>query len=252
MTNFGKNIKKIRSIQKLSQTKFAEIFNISRASIGAYEEGRAEAKLDVITKIANYFSITVDDLINKEITVNKLYHFNIFDDKFSNKINIGYEVLKKIQFINIPLIISHELLINNIRECFDLADNYITLPNHSNNHLAVLIDTSGYKYLPSVVRDNDIIIVYTGFEIDKDTSLSDNFWLIKTDKSLYIGEIKRLNRDAYLFFPQDKSPISIVKKDLDFIVPIETYISHNPRLNLTGSDRLRKLELQVNDLYNRL
>ncbi|MEO0331535.1 MAG: helix-turn-helix transcriptional regulator, partial [Bacteroidota bacterium] len=44
MSIIGKNIKTIRTIKHISQADFADIFDISRASIGAYEEGRADPK----------------------------------------------------------------------------------------------------------------------------------------------------------------------------------------------------------------
>ncbi len=78
MSSIGKNIKKIRGVKGLNQSDFADIFDLKRASIGAYEEGRAEPKLATIMEIANYFSITVDDLLKKELSVNDLYHFDIF------------------------------------------------------------------------------------------------------------------------------------------------------------------------------
>ncbi len=86
MSYVGKNIKKIRSVKNLNQTKFAELFDLKRASIGAYEEGRAEPKIGTITEIAKYFGITIDDLLNKELSVNDLYHFDIFQkDYVKNK-----------------------------------------------------------------------------------------------------------------------------------------------------------------------
>ena len=48
MSYIGKNIKKIRSVKKLSQSAFADIFGLKRTSIGAYEEGRAEPKIDKV------------------------------------------------------------------------------------------------------------------------------------------------------------------------------------------------------------
>ncbi len=251
MTNFGKNIKKIRSIQKLSQSSFAEIFGLSRASIGAYEEGRAEPKLDIIVKIANHFSITVDQLINNEITVNELYHFNIFDESISKKANIGNEVLKKIEFINIPVIITHELLIKNIITSSKESQNYITLPHHTKEHLGILINRDGFKYLPKKVGNNDIIVVYSEFTLEKSTSLNNKLWLIKASKSLYLGELKELN-NSFLFFPPDGAPIRFSSDEVDFMLPVETLISRNPVVHYNESERLRKLELQVNDLYNRL
>ncbi len=251
MTNFGKNIKKIRSIQKLSQTKFAEIFDISRASVGAYEEGRAEPKLEVITTIAKYFSITVDDLINNEITINKLYHFNIFDDNLGYKINIGAEVLNKIDFTDIPLITSHELLINQLSECKAKSENHITLPHHNSNHVAILIDKKSFRFSPSTIQDNDIIIC-TEITIDNSISLSDKIWLIRTNKLLYLGEIKKVNEEAIIFFPQEDAPFNILLSEIDFITPVDTMFTNKPVSVLSETDKLRKLERQITDLYNRI
>ncbi|WP_200977455.1 helix-turn-helix domain-containing protein [Echinicola sp. 20G] len=75
MSNFGKNIRKIRNVKKLSQQAFAELFELKRGTLGAYEEGRSEPKLETIIKIANYFSISIDDLLTTELTVNKLLKF---------------------------------------------------------------------------------------------------------------------------------------------------------------------------------
>lgn len=76
MSFFGKNIKKIRTVKGLSQSAFADIFSITRASIGSYEEGRAEPKVDTIIQIADYFKLTLDKLLKSELTVNDIQHFD--------------------------------------------------------------------------------------------------------------------------------------------------------------------------------
>ncbi len=76
MSYFGKNIRKIRTLKKLSQGDFAKIFNLNRSNIGAYEEGRSEAKIDTIIDIAKYFSISIDNLLSKELTIDDIYHLN--------------------------------------------------------------------------------------------------------------------------------------------------------------------------------
>lgn len=81
MTHIGKNIKKIRSVKKISQANFAEIFDLNRGSVGAYEEGRAEPKIDTIIQIANHFSLSIDLLLNKELQVNELLSLNILNEK---------------------------------------------------------------------------------------------------------------------------------------------------------------------------
>ena len=77
MSKIGKNIRKIRATKGLSQTAFANLFNLTRASIGAYEEGRAEPKTDTTLQIAKHFSIPVEALLAEELTVNRLTNFNL-------------------------------------------------------------------------------------------------------------------------------------------------------------------------------
>lgn len=82
MSYIGKNIKKIRTVRKLSQAAFADLFSLARPSVGAYEEGRSEPKIDTIISIANHFSLSTDALLRKELTVNELYSFDILKGEF--------------------------------------------------------------------------------------------------------------------------------------------------------------------------
>jgi transcriptional regulator with XRE-family HTH domain len=76
MSFIGRNIKKIRTTKGLSQTEFGKLFGITRGSIGSYEEGRAEPKIETLKTIANKFSISLDAIITAELTVNQLSGFN--------------------------------------------------------------------------------------------------------------------------------------------------------------------------------
>ena len=78
MSYVGKNIRKLRTVKKLSQAAFAELFGLARPSVGAYEEGRSKPKMETLTRIAHYFGLSVDLLLTKELTVNELYNFDIF------------------------------------------------------------------------------------------------------------------------------------------------------------------------------
>jgi transcriptional regulator with XRE-family HTH domain len=98
MSNFGRNIKKIRTFKRLTQSGFAEIYNLTRASIGAYEEGRAEPKIDTIIEIANHFSISMDKLISNELTINDITHFDL-----SNEVT-AINRLKNKPAIDIPFV----------------------------------------------------------------------------------------------------------------------------------------------------
>ena len=76
MSIFGNNIKKIRKTKNLSQMAFAELFDLKRPTLGAYEEGRSLPKLETVIKIAHHFGISIDQLLTKEVTVNQLSKFD--------------------------------------------------------------------------------------------------------------------------------------------------------------------------------
>ncbi|WP_124979091.1 helix-turn-helix domain-containing protein [Nonlabens xiamenensis] len=97
MSFFGKNIKKIRGVKNLSQQAFADLFDLKRGTLGAYEEGRSEPKIDTIIKIANYFSIAIDDILTAELTVNQLLRFN-------DRLTLTPEDLEREEFAEIPCI----------------------------------------------------------------------------------------------------------------------------------------------------
>jgi len=97
MSFFGKNIKKIRGVKGMSQQAFAELFDLKRPTLGAYEEGRSEPKIETIIRIANYFSISVDDLLVAELTVNKLL-------KFKGDLTLEAEKVEKELFATVPCI----------------------------------------------------------------------------------------------------------------------------------------------------
>jgi transcriptional regulator with XRE-family HTH domain len=86
MSFVGKNIRKLRTVKKLSQAAFAELFGLARPSVGAYEEGRSEPKMETLIQIAQHFGLSVDLLLTKELTVNELYHFDIFKEQLQQPV----------------------------------------------------------------------------------------------------------------------------------------------------------------------
>lgn len=67
MSNISNNLKYLRKKSNLTQQQFADIMNIKRSLVGAYEEDRAEPKYELLKKIAEYFELSIDEFINEEI-----------------------------------------------------------------------------------------------------------------------------------------------------------------------------------------
>jgi transcriptional regulator with XRE-family HTH domain len=68
MVKLNENIRILRKRLSLTQDQFAQRLGIKRSLVGAYEEGRAEPRLELLQKMAEMFSITVDELIGQDYT----------------------------------------------------------------------------------------------------------------------------------------------------------------------------------------
>lgn len=69
--------------KNISQAEFAGLFNLARPSVGAYEEGRSEPKIDTIIQIAHHFRVSIDVLLTRELTVNDIYSFGLVNEKLN-------------------------------------------------------------------------------------------------------------------------------------------------------------------------
>src|SRR5665811_1153591 len=65
----GQNLKYLRKLRGWTQDEFANKLGIKRSLIGAYEEERAEPRLEVLEIISDMFKVTLDELLRKDISV---------------------------------------------------------------------------------------------------------------------------------------------------------------------------------------
>lgn len=68
MSLVSNNIKFLRKRDRLTQEQLAEKIGIKRSLVGAYEEGRADPRLNNLTTIARTFDIAVDTLIGTDMS----------------------------------------------------------------------------------------------------------------------------------------------------------------------------------------
>ncbi len=69
MSRAGLNLKYLRKLRGWTQEEFAIKLNIKRSLIGAYEEERADPRLEVLEIVADIFKLTLDELLLKDLTV---------------------------------------------------------------------------------------------------------------------------------------------------------------------------------------
>lgn len=68
MSIAGKNLKYLRHLRGWTQEEFAQKLKIKRSLLGAYEEERAEPRLEVLEQVKNIFKINLDELLLKELS----------------------------------------------------------------------------------------------------------------------------------------------------------------------------------------
>jgi transcriptional regulator with XRE-family HTH domain len=68
MSQAGQNLKYLRKLRGWTQEEFATKLNIKRSLIGAYEEERADPRLEVLEIVADIFKLTLDDLLLKDVS----------------------------------------------------------------------------------------------------------------------------------------------------------------------------------------
>lgn len=63
MSTIGKNIKKKRSENGITQDQLAEKLNVTRQTISSWEMGRTQPDVDMLGKLADALEVTVEELI---------------------------------------------------------------------------------------------------------------------------------------------------------------------------------------------
>ncbi|ULT42793.1 helix-turn-helix domain-containing protein [Niabella defluvii] len=69
MSVANKNLKYLRKLRGWTQDEFAGKLNIKRSLLGAYEEERAEPRIDVLEVVCDMFKLTLDELLRKDLSV---------------------------------------------------------------------------------------------------------------------------------------------------------------------------------------
>jgi transcriptional regulator with XRE-family HTH domain/uncharacterized ubiquitin-like protein YukD len=68
MSLAGSNLRFLRKKKEWTQEEFAQKLQIKRSLLGAYEEERAEPRIEVMEQVCELFKLTLDDLLLKDLS----------------------------------------------------------------------------------------------------------------------------------------------------------------------------------------
>jgi len=66
-----RNLKYLRKLRGWTQEEFAQKLRIKRSLLGAYEEERAEPRIDVLETVGDIFKLSLDELLRKDLNETK-------------------------------------------------------------------------------------------------------------------------------------------------------------------------------------
>ena len=65
----GKRLKKLRIGKDMTQQQLADYLHVSPGSIGMWEHDRREPDIDMLVKLADFYQVTLDYLVGREIKI---------------------------------------------------------------------------------------------------------------------------------------------------------------------------------------
>ena len=72
LKKFGERLKQLRKARKLTQTQLAVALGTTQSTIYKDEKGIQNVPMSVLTKFANYFEVSIDDLAGVDIESSEL------------------------------------------------------------------------------------------------------------------------------------------------------------------------------------
>ncbi|MBO6213451.1 DNA-binding transcriptional regulator, XRE-family HTH domain [Algoriella xinjiangensis] len=197
MTKIGENIKKLRQVKNLTQQSFADLFEVTRGNISSYEEKRAEPKIETIFKIAKYFSIPIQHLIEKNLTVNEILHFDNYFEEADTLRNV--KNLSAIPFLSREIIQAKKDLFSNIE---DYPSIYFPIYN---SHQFIAIEYSSSISSPiDFEQDESSILFFEHLEVENLHLTNEKFGLYLTNDEVFIGKFIQSNNQLILELNQWK------------------------------------------------
>lgn len=118
--HISKNISYLRKLRKMKQSSLAKLVGKSTGAISTYERGTAEPTAGVIIKLAEALEVSVNDLLNKDLTKPQVVppgreqELETYIRDMEEGYRTGEEVLKELGENDITLM--NKLLKRRVRE----------------------------------------------------------------------------------------------------------------------------------------
>ena len=258
MSFIGKNIKKIRTVKNLSQAGFAQLFNLARPSVGAYEEGRSEPKMETVVQIARHFGLSIDLLLTKELTVNELYGFDLFKQELKNAPSL-IKVATPAPAPEIVLVKASqtlEYIVNRKEKAYLEQLPVVQFPVElKNTGRAFEQAGSEMQYRESGIFNGDLLLAELVDTSAHNSLTSGLVYIIVLQSSIVIRRLLEISAENKLSLKADNPDYALLEIPLSDVLEIwqvKGVFSTRLKAPALVEERLNMLEQKVMQLNNRL
>lgn len=84
-------IKYLREKKGLTQAELGQILSVQKSAISKYELGKVSPNIEVLRKLSNLFHVSIDDLLNNEITKEDEDESRADFDNYLNQVKVIYK-----------------------------------------------------------------------------------------------------------------------------------------------------------------
>jgi len=240
-------------VKKMSQNDFAKLLGVARPSIGAYEEGRAEPKIETVIQIAKYFGISIDSLLTKEITVNELLKFKILEkDEIAHKKQSDKDdLLHSTPYISVNQQAEYVVQFGNR----DFINNLPTLQvpfTRAQKSRAFQVYGSEMDTGAGSIQ-NDDVLVCDFFDHKKKSWIADQIYVVVHQHGVAQKRFSKVEKDAFHFTSDNPSygELILTEDQLHEVwLPVCLVTNKFPQPN-QFENRLSALEEQIQRLSGR-
>ncbi|NQZ76538.1 MAG: helix-turn-helix transcriptional regulator [Ekhidna sp.] len=183
----GQNIKKIRQAKNISQSEFASLFNLSRPSVGAYEEGRTEPKIETLIQISRHFNISIDVLLTRELSSKDVFSLGLLNKKLDavhESKSPGRKVVTA-PFVSITERVN--FLVNHLDRQYMSGLTQLGVPEKK-DQIDLIIENEGTKLEVDNkgIHHQDLLLCSKNSKLK---SSPEELWLIITERDFVVGRI---------------------------------------------------------------
>ena len=102
---FGEKLKQLRKSKGITQTQLAEATGITQSAVYNYEKGRRKIPMSVLQKFANYFELSMSELLGTQPVISaeeptwleEIKAYNLSNDEVNDLMNyVRFIVTKRI------------------------------------------------------------------------------------------------------------------------------------------------------------